>query len=414
MAVKRISLEEFLTLAKTHPVLDVRSPGEYLHAHIPGAISLPLFSDEERKVVGTAYKQQSKQVAVKIGLKYFGVKMVEMVETVEALFKGLQENTDNQTSKGSLKNSNTTKHTNPTQESLSKSNLNPLTNSSTEMPFTPRTVLVHCWRGGMRSAGVAWLLDLYGYQVYTLQGGYKAYRGWVLAQFEKEYPIQILGGYTGSGKTEVLKVMAQQSASVIDLEGLAGHKGSAFGNMGLPPQPSQEHFENKLANALFFAAQESTAPQTKDPSNHSASSKTDPITPQPIWMEDESQRIGTVNIPTVLYQQMRKKPVYFLEIPFDARLDYICLHYGKFPKEQLVNAVIRIKKRLGGLETKTAINALVEDDVRAAFSVLLQYYDKQYGKGLERNRENPSSLVTRMEAPVVDDQANAALVQAQQ
>ena len=414
MAVKRISLEEFLTLAKTHPVLDVRSPGEYLHAHIPGAISLPLFSDEERKVVGTAYKQQSKQVAVKIGLKYFGVKMVEMVETVEALFKGLQENTDNQTSKGSLKNSNTTKHTNPTQESLSKSNLNPLTNSSTEMPFTPRTVLVHCWRGGMRSAGVAWLLDLYGYQVYTLQGGYKAYRGWVLAQFEKEYPIQILGGYTGSGKTEVLKVMAQQSASVIDLEGLAGHKGSAFGNMGLPPQPSQEHFENKLANALFFAAQESTAPQTKDPSNHSASSKTDPITPQPIWMEDESQRIGTVNIPTVLYQQMRKKSVYFLEIPFDARLDYICLHYGKFPKEQLVNAVIRIKKRLGGLETKTAINALVEDDVRAAFSVLLQYYDKQYGKGLERNRENPSSLVTRMEAPIVDDQANAALVQAQQ
>ncbi len=359
MAVKRISLEEFLTLANTHPVLDVRSPGEYLHAHIPGAISLPLFSDEERKVVGTAYKQQSKQVAVKIGSKYFGVKMVEMVETVEALFRGLQEN------------------------------------STPETPFTPRTVLVHCWRGGMRSAGVAWLLDLYGYQVYTLQGGYKAYRGWVLAQFEKEYPIQILGGYTGSGKTEVLKVMAQQSASVIDLEGLAGHKGSAFGNMGLPPQPSQEHFENKLANALFFAAQETNSPQ-------------------PIWMEDESQRIGTVNIPTVLYQQMRKKPVYFLEIPFDARLDYICLHYGKFPKEQLVNAVIRIKKRLGGLETKTAINALVEDDVRGSFSVLLQYYDKQYGKGLERNRENPSSLVTRIEATIVDDQANAALVQAKQ
>lgn len=398
MAVKRISLEEFLTLAKTHPVLDVRSPGEYLHAHIPGAISLPLFSDEERKVVGTAYKQQSKQVAVKIGLKYFGVKMVEMVETVEALFKGLQENTTNQVSKGSLKNS-----TQPTN-----------TNSSTESPFTPRTVLVHCWRGGMRSAGVAWLLDLYGYQVYTLQGGYKAYRAWVLAQFEKEYPIQILGGYTGSGKTEVLKVMAQQSASVIDLEGLAGHKGSAFGNMGLPPQPSQEHFENKLANALFFAAQVQTASQFKAPSNTSESSKTDPITPQPIWMEDESQRIGTVNIPTVLYQQMRKKQVYFLEIPFDARLDYICLHYGKFPKEQLVNAVIRIKKRLGGLETKTAINALVEDDVRGSFSVLLQYYDKQYGKGLERNRENPSSLVTRIEAPIVDDQANAALVQAKQ
>ena len=346
MAVKRVGLAEFLTLAKTHPVLDVRSPGEYLHAHIPGAQSLPLFSDEERKVVGTAYKQESKQVAIKIGLKYFGVKMVEMVETVEK-------------------------------------------------SFTSKIVLVHCWRGGMRSAGVAWLLDLYGYQVYTLQGGYKTYRGWVLEQFEKDYPIQILGGYTGSGKTEVLKALAKKSECVIDLEGLAGHKGSAFGNMGLPAQPSQEMFENKLAQALS-----NTAP-TEDIENSS---------PTCIWMEDESQRIGTVNIPTVLYQKMRQKKVFFLDIPFESRLDYICIHYGKFPKEQLINAIIRIKKKLGGLETKTAINSLVEDDVRAAFLVLLQYYDKLYGKGLERNRENLTSIVTRVEAPVVDDQANAALL----
>ncbi|MEQ1624302.1 MAG: tRNA 2-selenouridine(34) synthase MnmH [Sediminibacterium sp.] len=350
MAVKRVGLAEFLTLAKTHPVLDVRSPGEYLHAHIPGAQSLPLFSDEERKVVGTAYKQESKQVAIKIGLKYFGVKMVEMVETVEK-------------------------------------------------SFTSKIVLVHCWRGGMRSAGVAWLLDLYGYQVYTLQGGYKTYRGWVLEQFEKDYPIQILGGYTGSGKTEVLKALAKKSECVIDLEGLAGHKGSAFGNMGLPAQPSQEMFENKLAQALA-----NTAP-TEDIENSS---------PTCIWMEDESQRIGTVNIPTVLYQKMRQKKVFFLDIPFESRLDYICIHYGKFPKEQLINAIIRIKKKLGGLETKTAINNLVEDDVRAAFLVLLQYYDKLYGKGLERNRENLTSIVTRVEAPVVDDQANAGLLLGQQ
>lgn len=350
MAAKRVGLAEFLTLAKTHPVLDVRSPGEYLHAHIPGAHSLPLFTDEERKVVGTAYKQQSKQVAIKIGLKYFGVKMVEMVETVER-------------------------------------------------SFTTKIVLVHCWRGGMRSAGVAWLLDLYGYQVYTLQGGYKVYRGWVLEQFEKEYPIQILGGYTGSGKTEVLKALAKQSECVIDLEGLAGHKGSAFGNMGLPAQPSQEMFENKLAQAL---------------ANSSQTENIETSTPRHIWMEDESQRIGTVNIPTVLYQKMRQKKVFFLDIPFESRLDYICIHYGKFPKEQLINAIIRIKKKLGGLETKTAINSLVEDDVRSSFRVLLQYYDKLYGKGLERNRENLSALVTKVEAPLVDDQANAALLLVQQ
>ncbi|MEY2901203.1 MAG: tRNA 2-selenouridine(34) synthase MnmH [Bacteroidota bacterium] len=427
MAVKRVGLAEFLTLAKTHPVLDVRSPGEYLHAHIPGAQSLPLFSDEERKVVGTSYKQESKQIAIKIGLKYFGVKMVEMVETVEALFKGLQENTVNPTSKGSLKSSNSTQptNTNSTQDSHSKSNLyqNPLTNSSTESPFSPRTVLVHCWRGGMRSAGVAWLLDLYGYQVYTLQGGYKTYRGWVLEQFEKDYPIQILGGYTGSGKTEVLKALAKKSECVIDLEGLAGHKGSAFGNMGLPAQPSQEMFENKLAQALANISSTHSEPIA----DSNTTSETNPLTditnlnPESIatitnpslrciWMEDESQRIGTVNIPTVLYQKMRQKKVFFLDIPFESRLDYICIHYGKFPKEQLINAIIRIKKKLGGLETKTAINSLVEDDVRSSFRVLLQYYDKLYGKGLERNRENLTSIVTRVEAPVVDDQANAGLL----
>lgn len=366
MAAKRVGLAEFLTLAKTHPVLDVRSPGEYLHAHIPGAHSLPLFTDEERKVVGTAYKQQSKQVAIKIGLKYFGVKMVEMVETVEK-------------------------------------------------SFTSKIVLVHCWRGGMRSAGVAWLLDLYGYQVYTLQGGYKAYRGWVLEQFEKDYPIQILGGYTGSGKTEVLKALAKKSECVIDLEGLAGHKGSAFGNMGLPAQPSQEMFENKLAQALANTSSTHSEPNA----DSNTTSEINPVadipkpTPNCIWMEDESQRIGTVNVPTVLYQKMRQKKVFFLDIPFESRLNYICIHYGKFPKEQLINAIIRIKKKLGGLETKTAINSLVEDDVHASFRVLLQYYDKLYSKSLERNRENLSSLVTRVDAPVVDDQANAGLLLAQ-
>jgi tRNA 2-selenouridine synthase len=357
MAIKRISISEFLQLADQHPVLDVRSPGEYLHAHIPGAHSLPLFSDEERKVVGTAYKQESKQIAIKIGLKYFGVKMVEMVETVEQLFKDLEQ-----------------KHQ-PTINSLPN-----------------KTVLVHCWRGGMRSAGVAWLLDLYGFQVYTLQGGYKTYRNWVLQQFEQEYPIKILGGYTGSGKTEVLYALQKTGESMIDLEGLAQHKGSAFGGMGLPAQSSQEQFENMLAKELF------------------ASKATCNANEKNIWMEDESQRIGTVTIPTVLYQQMRNKFVFFLEIPFESRLDYINLHYGKFPKEQLVNAVIRIKKKLGGLETKNTINYLVEDDTKEAFRILLQYYDKLYGKSLEKNRENIIKQVTKISCENVDQIKNAALL----
>lgn len=363
MAIQRLNITEFLNLAQQFPVLDVRSPGEYIHAHIPGAYSLPLFTDDERKVVGTAYKQQSKQIAVKIGLKYFGVKMVQMVEEVEELVKGLQ----------------------------------PKTKENVGTVFQSATVLVHCWRGGMRSAGVAWLLDLYGFKVYTLAGGYKGYRNWVLAQFEKEYPFQILGGFTGSGKTEVLKAMIKKNAAVIDLEGLANHKGSAFGAMGLPPQPSQEHFENLLAQELVRTISKCESEESM------------PFQ-KIIWLEDESQRIGTVNIPTVLFQQMRKKKVYFLDIPFESRLDYINMHYGKFEKTLLVNAVIRIKKKLGGLETKTAVNFLLEDDTREAFRILLQYYDKLYGKSLQNNRENVDQLVTKLVCEEVNDLANAEMI----
>jgi tRNA 2-selenouridine synthase len=187
VAITKLTVESFLELAEKHPVLDVRSPGEYQHAHIPGAYSLPLFTDEERKVVGTSYKKESRQQAIKIGLKYFGKKMVKMVEEVEVLVSS--------------------------EQWLVHSN---------------KTVLVHCWRGGMRSAGVAWLLDLYGFKVYTLVGGYKMYRRWVLEQFAKDYPFVVIGGYTGSGKTKLLEALKAKGESVIDFEAIACHKGSAF------------------------------------------------------------------------------------------------------------------------------------------------------------------------------------------
>jgi len=351
MAVQRITIESFLQQAQTAPVLDVRSPGEYSHAHIPGAYSLPLFSDEERKVVGTTYKQQSREQAIKAGLDYFGGKMRNMVEQVEELTAGIQPTAGNK-----------------------------------------KTVLVHCWRGGMRSAGVAWLLDLYGFEVCTLEGGYKAFRNWVLQQFEKEYPAQLLGGYTGSGKTHVLHELKKQGALVIDLEGLAHHKGSAFGNIGMPPQPSQEHFENKLALELQRAMQQVQAAG----GGH-------------IWMEDESQRIGDVNTPIVLWKQLRKKPLYFLDIPFEERLQHIVEEYGNLPRERLVNSIIRISKRLGGLETKEAIHALVEDRLADSFCILLKYYDKWYTKGMH-NRDDLASLLRSIPCSRVDA-ANARLLQ---
>ena len=263
------------------------------------------------------------------------------------------------------------------------------------VPRTSNIVLVHCWRGGMRSAGVAWLLDLYGFKVYLLVGGYKAYRKWVLAQFEKEYEFKIIGGYTGSGKTVLLREMGKQGQTIIDLEALAHHKGSAFGALGEKDQPKQEMFENLLAGELsrrWAAGSEQTG-------------NCKPETANCIWLEDESQRIGNLQIPMPLWYTMRKSPVYFLDIPFEERLEYITEEYGKFEKEKLVNAIIRIQKRLGGLETKNAINHLIENDHKACFRILLTYYDKWYGKALY-NRENISALLNKMTCAGVDTAAN--------
>lgn len=365
--IQKITIEEFLPLAKQHPVLDVRSPGEYAHAHIPAAHSFALFSDEERKQVGTAYKQQSREAAIKIGLEYFGVKMKTMVEQAESIAADFRKRTIN-----------------------------------TKVPVPPSgggggSVLVHCWRGGMRSAAVAWLLDLYGFKVYLLVGGYKAYRKWVLAQFEKEYNFNIIGGYTGSGKTLVLHELAAEQKITIDLEGLAVHKGSAFGSIPDMPQPTQEMFENLLAEALFVASCSLTVTNELHTNNEQQTTN--------IFLEDESQRIGNLQIPMPLWRNMRKSPVFFMDIPFEERLVYITEEYGKLKKQTLADAILRIQKRLGGLETKNALNYLEEGNLKACFRILLGYYDKWYHKGLY-NRENISALLNKIPCTGVDTKIN--------
>ena len=345
MATQKISVEQFVTLSLSYPVIDVRSEAEFNHAHIPSANNLPLFNNEERAVVGTIYKQQSRELAIKKGLEFFGPKMKDMVVFAEDLIA----------------------KTDPSNKAL----------------------LIHCWRGGMRSAGIAWLLDLYGFKVYTLVGGYKTFRNWVLTQFLNKEKFRILGGYTGSGKTIVLSALKENGAPVVDLEGLAGHKGSAFGNIGLPKQPSQEMFENKLAVSIF---------QVK---------KANPT--EEIWLEDESQRIGTVNIPQPLWEHIRSCRVFFLDIPFPQRVNYLVDTYGKLDKVELGEAIKRIQKRLGGLETKTALAFLEEDNIHDCFSILLKYYDKLYSKGLE-SRPDPKPEVIKIQTEIVEDKINAALL----
>lgn len=326
--IKRISISEFISIASDFPIFDVRSPGEFEHAHIPGAYSLPLFTNEERAIVGTAYKQKGKQPAIKIGLDFFGTKMNAIISNVEEV---LQKNY-------------------PAQ----------------------KKIIVHCWRGGMRSAGVAWLLDLYGFEVYTIVGGYKAYRTWAIELFNQDFSFQILGGYTGSGKTYVLQELEKLQQPVIDLEAIANHKGSAFGGIGLEPQPSQEMFENKLALKLH---------------------QTTVCFPEaPIWIEDESQRIGSLNIPNAIWKNARTQPVIFIEIPFSERLKHIVSDYGNLDVHSLISAVERIQKRFGPNETKITVQFLKDGDVENAFRILLNYYDKMYEKSLF-NRENIALLL---------------------
>ena len=386
MPVQKITIEEFLLLAKTNPVLDVRSPGEFTHAHIPNAYNLPLFNDEERAKVGTVYKQQSREEAIKIGLDFFGPNMKAVVEKVEAIVTsyGLEV-----TGLNSLKKTNsTTKKSNNKVENSQLINPQPATFHPQPVTPKPATILIHCWRGGMRSAAVAWLLDLYGFKVYTLIGGYKAYRNWALEQFVKEYNFRIIGGYTGSGKTLLLHALAKENNSIVDLEGLANHKGSALGALGNPPQPTQEMFENLLAEKLSTI-------------NHQPSTT--------IYLEDESQRIGNLQIPIQLWYCMRKAPVYFVDIPFEERLNYLTDEYGIHPKEKLVNAIMRIQKRLGGLETKNAINFLLENNFKESFRILLHYYDKWYAKGLY-NRENAEVLIKNIPANLVNTEQNIELI----
>ena len=356
MAVQKINMEDFIMEAGSSIgssflssiIIDVRSPAEYEHAHIPGALNLPLFDNDERAMIGTTYKKQSREAAIKAGLPLFGNKMLPMIETVESWMAAAQK----------------------------------------ENHLTKPTLYVHCWRGGMRSAAVAWLLDLYGYKVIQLTGGYKAYRNWVLEQFTIAYPLKVLGGYTGSGKTEILHALQEKNYSVIDLEGLAHHKGSAFGAIGQLAQPSQEMFENILAKKLWEVNKNK----------------------KPIWIEDESQRIGTVLIPTPLFHLMRNSTCYFMTIPFEQRLLFILEGYGKFDQQSLIEATERIQKRLGGLETKNAVEHIMQGELKEAFSILLKYYDKWYEKNAQ-NQVLPKVELIPVLSEMVDPEHNASLLE---
>jgi len=294
-----------------------------------------LFSDSERKQVGTAYKQVNREAAMYIGLEFAGKKLVELAKQGE---------------KQAGKN---------------------------------KTLLLHCWRGGMRSSSMAWLFETMGIECLILEGGYKQYRKFVREEFERERELVVIGGRTGSGKTQILHRLAGDREQVIDLEGLARHKGSAFGAIGELPQPTTEQFENDLCSALLKLDRGKRT-----------------------WIEDESRNVGRCVLPGELYARMKAGRILFLDIPRESRARHLVSLYADVDNLALEAAIEKISRKLGGDRARQAMEAIREKDYLTAAMITLQYYDKAYMFSLRKNHGSWEDIPS----PVVDHARNAQLL----
>lgn len=325
---------EIFELKGRLPIIDVRSPLEYSKGHIPGAINIPLFSDQERAEVGTRYQKAGKEAALLVGLDFVGVKMSGFVKKLNVISRG-----------------------------------------------NAMEVILYCWRGGMRSASMAWLFNAAGYKVNLLESGYKAYRAFIRSEAGIGSQMIILGGMTGSGKTEVLCELKKQGEQIIDLEKLAHNKGSVFGYLGQLPQPTNEQFENDLYEEW---------------------SKLDKS--KPVWLEDESRSIGAVGLPGPFFESMKENPMVLLNVPIKIRVDRLGKEYAGFDKSLLADALMKIAQPLGGKAFAEATSFIGEGRFKQAIALVLEYYDKMYRIALHKfdNRN-----IFEIETDTGDANANA-------
>ena len=323
-------------------IVDVRTPSEFAQGHWPGAVNIPLFTDDQRHQVGLTYKQQGRLEAIELGLQLCGPSLSELSAALTAAASG---------------------------------------------PSNP--LRIYCWRGGMRSNSMGWLAGLSDHPVTVLKGGYKSYRRWVLNRFEESWPLRVLGGRTGTGKTDLLLELNRQGVGVIDLEGLASHRGSSFGNLGLPPQPTSEHYENKLAESLEAL---------RDSGN------------QEIWLEAESIQVGRCRIPKGLFDQMQTAPVLEIQRSDQERVEQLVRVYSCHEQAELRQATERIQKRLGPQRTRQALDAIDSKNWAEACQAMLSYYDSCYDRELERSPARASvnleGLNSRQAARLLLDQGH--------
>jgi tRNA 2-selenouridine synthase len=313
---KEINIKTFLEKSRDIPVLDVRTPDEFLQGHITGAINFPIFDTNERAVIGRIFKEDGSHAAILKGLEFSAGRTGKFIKSGQEIAKD-------------------------------------------------KSLLLHCWRGGIRSASLAWLFETAGIKSYVLKGGYKAYRKYAAKYFEGPFKLIVLGGMTGSGKTEILNYIKNLGYQVLELESLAHHKGSAFGALGETAQNSNEQFENDIFGFL-----------------HKCNSD------KPIWVEDESHNIGKNLIPSSLFSQIIDSPLICIETKPENRIDRLVRDYSEFPKESLAISINKIFRRLGGLKAKSALEYLEQGDFRKVADLMLSYYDKTYSHSLRaRNPE---------------------------
>ncbi|MDL4842782.1 tRNA 2-selenouridine(34) synthase MnmH [Aquibacillus rhizosphaerae] len=305
-----IRLEELLEMKQQQKVaiVDVRSPSEFANGNIPGSINIPVFTDDERAEVGTLYKQESVSVAKQRGLEIMSAKLPQFISTFSEIHK-------------------------------------------------PK--VVYCWRGGMRSKTAATVIDLMDIPVLRLEGGIRAYRNWVvdtLETFEMKPITYSLNGYTGTGKTIILESLQRENYPVIDLEGMAAHRGSIFGQIGLEPS-NQKTFDAQLLDKLL-------------------SFRDSPF----ILMEAESRRIGKVILPDFLLREKEQGTQILVDIPIEERVKNILDDYQpwKDPKE-FIRAFKIIKRRIHTpIATEIEKNLLGENYSEAVYLLLKHYYDPRY------------------------------------
>ncbi len=322
MNFKKTNLIEFRNLKGL--LIDLRSPDEYYKGHMPNSINIPLFNNDERAFIGKKYKNAGREKAVFEGLKIVEKKFDQLIGDI------VSENK---------------KYINKT--------ISPI--MSSQLKF-------YCARGGMRSISVSWLLEKIGYKSFKLEGGYKSYRNWVLNSFQDDRNITLIGGKTGTGKTKILKNLMNHNYQVIDLEYLANHRGSSFGGLGMTCQPSNEQFENLLAEKLLKFSKIKT-----------------------IYIEAESANIGSCRIPNELFKQMKNAKRIEIIQSKKNRIHELISTYSVFPGNELKNAVIKISKRLGPQRTKKAIEAIGNKNWEDVCNAVLDYYDKCYDYELANN-----------------------------